>query len=1075
LAGPPPGEHGGPWFLSFLVLVLAFLTASFPARNNDVWFHLATGRLLAEGQFSFGDDPFAYTTGQVYWANHSWLFDLGLYELQGLVGGTGLVVLKALLVTVLAWLLLRVRRDGTWLPALCTTLAVLAMSPRLLLQPACVSYFLLGLTFWLLWRPHVQPQEGSRRKKEATAFGLRWPPSAWVLVVFVLWVNVDEWFLLGPVLTALFWLGERLQGQRRTPLWLVPAGLAVCLLNPYTFHAFTLPSQFAEAVWGSGLRQDVRFQALIASPWQPKFLHAAARLNAAHLAYFVLTGLGLLSFVLHRQALRGWRLTVWLPFALLAAWQTRAIPFFAVVAAPVTALNLQDFLAGRRQAAVSAPAVLLGALAGRFVLVLGLLALLLLTWPGWLAGIGREGAHVAWEIQAEPTLRRTAETLHAWRRRGLLPGGERVLALSPEVAQYGAWFAPGERHFFDQRFQLFAGVAEDYAAVCRALLPGLVPDGAEEPARDWRRVLRDHRVGIVVFYDQDRSQRLSAVLGRLAGDPGHWTLLQVTGRAVIAGWNEARPPGAFAPLAFDAERLALGRQDERARQALPAAPEQGPEKLPPRRDFWARLASPPAPSSWESDAATVYLHDFEASKAVELQRRHRSYLSAFAASLAGQPAQSSAVPQVALQVFLARTFLAQAGKGESLVPVRDLGPFLAPLVEQSPALPLLAVRAARRAVAANPEDGNAWLRLGQAYQRLRDDTCERSGEGLLPPLVLLRHVQIATALEQAVRLNPDLEDAHRGLAFLYGGANYLDLALEHRRQELRLTRRAGRRPAENDDEFADRLEFLEKDTAKLEQLVEDHRQRYAAVSRQLQGDRLRKAAVALELGLARLTLEDILLPTPADLLGEAGMRLELNLLLSQGRVEDVRAILNDPALRAKKIGLGSQDIPAPPGLNRGPLYPFPYVWPAYDWLHVLQSAAVGDYARAREDLRSLHAERRVGRERLRQQQRTFNRRVLALVPGLLSGPSPFWPAYTARGLGYLLAERAALQTGEPILRAQQADLYVLEGLLALEQGSPAAARSAFTRAQQLCAQPPGPSVPFAGGPIAAGYLGKMTR
>ena len=48
-----------------------------------------------------------------------------------------------------------------------------------------------------------------------------------------------------------------------------------------------------------------------------------------------------------------------------------------------------------------------------------------------------------------------------------------------------------------------------------------------------------------------------------------------------------------------------------------------------------------------------------------------------------------------------------------------------------------------------------------------------------------------------------------------------DLALEHRREELRLTRRAGRRSGESDDDFTDRLEKLEQDTARLEEQVED--------------------------------------------------------------------------------------------------------------------------------------------------------------------------------------------------------------------------------------------------------------
>src|SRR5947209_20100446 len=81
--------------LALLVLRFAFLAASFAARNSDVWLHLAAGRLLAHGDYHFGADPFAYTTLGVYWANHAWLFDLGLYLGFQTLGGAGLVLLKA--------------------------------------------------------------------------------------------------------------------------------------------------------------------------------------------------------------------------------------------------------------------------------------------------------------------------------------------------------------------------------------------------------------------------------------------------------------------------------------------------------------------------------------------------------------------------------------------------------------------------------------------------------------------------------------------------------------------------------------------------------------------------------------------------------------------------------------------------------------------------------------------------------------------------------------------------------------------------------------------------------------------
>src|SRR5207244_4434023 len=117
---------------------------------------------------------------------------------------------------------------------------------------------------------------------------------------------------------------------------------------------------------------------------------------------------------------------------------------------------------------------------------------------------------------------------------------------------------------------------------------------------------------------------------------------------------------------------------------------------------------------------------------------------------------------------------------------------------------------------------NAWLRLGQAYVVLHRATGERTATGLSPLFDMLRHVQAVTALEHALLLDPDLEQAHEALSILYGERTCLDAALEHRRHVLRLTRRTPRR-GETENDFKDRLKEEEQAIRRLEQLVEDRR------------------------------------------------------------------------------------------------------------------------------------------------------------------------------------------------------------------------------------------------------------
>jgi tetratricopeptide (TPR) repeat protein len=999
--------------LAALVLVFAFLAASFAARNSDFWLHLATGRLLAQGEYQFGTDPFAYTTEGVYWANHAWLFDLALYAGHQALGGGGLVALKAIVVAVLAGLMLllaepgpRAGRGPFWIGGGCVLLAVLAMSPRLLLQPAVLSFLLLAVCLGLL-------RTGGR--------------SLWAVpAVIALWVNLDSWFLLGPLLVALYGLGQRLGRPRAAlsplPLWLFPACAVACLVSPHHVHALALPAELSPAVWRSGLRQ-APFAPLFASPWQftagGQLWGPSVGLNLSAWAYFVLLFLGVISFALNRGSRRDWRLPVWLVFGLLGAWQARLVPFFAVVAGPITALNLRETVA---------PRPILDTV-GRAGVMLAGLVLLALTWPGWLQGTARRDRPLAWAVHTSPDLRRVAGTLSELRESGAFPAGAHSFAGHPDVAHYCAWFCPEEKSFLDSRLTLFVSVASDYQRLRQAPAPG----------SGWQRPMREHNIGCLVHYDPDLG-RLAAPLRNFASAPQRWPLLRVAGQAVIVGRKEGAEPGRLGSLRFDAERLAFA-----AAASPQPAPGTGPPQLNRPLPWWHLYLDRPSGSTWEAGAAAVYLLLFEESAAQQAQRQYQRVLARHAAGLVGL----GALPTLAAQA--SRFALG--------------GVFLADVAEQPPALPLLAVRLSRRAIAAHPDDAGAWLVLARAYLALGRRGPEATRE--LPPLAQVRYIQAVTALEQAVTLRPGLAAAHEALAQLYTERQFLDLALQHRRAQLRLARTAGPLPGEDEDARARRLDNLEQAVEQLLRTVQDSENRFVVRSHGLAAEPLARARLALQLGLAGKAL-DVLLRSHADLYGVEGIRLLLDLLLLTGRAQDARDLLDRDEMRRNPNGLGIYELPGSHQSGQR----WSYLFHAYDWFDLCQSAAAGHYDRAS-----------VACERLRERMKHHGEHNLArLAPTLAVRLS------SEMGLGAvpgaiplrLHARREELLTTHLLsqnqfLLVERADLHALEAMLLLERGGPVQASEHFRRSLALypLVEDHAPALP--GRPLALRYLELLKR
>ena len=71
-----------------VVLVAAFLRKG--PWDSDFYWHLPTGRMIAEGSFP-RTDPYSFTWGGMPWTLHEWLGELFLFQLVDNLGYMGAV------------------------------------------------------------------------------------------------------------------------------------------------------------------------------------------------------------------------------------------------------------------------------------------------------------------------------------------------------------------------------------------------------------------------------------------------------------------------------------------------------------------------------------------------------------------------------------------------------------------------------------------------------------------------------------------------------------------------------------------------------------------------------------------------------------------------------------------------------------------------------------------------------------------------------------------------------------------------------------------------------------------------
>jgi hypothetical protein len=1065
-------------FLLLLATTLAFFLGSFAVTNNDFWLHLATGRAIAQGEHTFGVDPFSFASVRdgvpVPWINHSWLYDVALYGLYSSGGERGVVIARALIMVALLWVLLRFRpSDGSPLTALFfATLAVLAASQLLSMNSTMISYLLLAIVLLLLRRGGML---GELPGEEEPA-----PKALWGLpLVFLLWVNMDAWFIVGLLILALIVLGNGLghvfgwrSGCSRTiQVSVLLASAAACVINPFHLRAFVLPPEFAyllgnwvpEALGGGGgetLRGLMRpntdllsgYGGLIspfhASYWPFQIANWGAHFTIVSVSYFVLLLLSIVSFaVVILQALLSTslpegaglsvgRLLAWGLVAILSLNYLRLMPLFAVVAGPITLLNFVDCARWWRRQARDADQRGFNPRLARLAVAMLLLISLGLAWPGWLhvrIGAEKSARRVAWYVREDPSLRAAAETLRQEQ-------AKHVFNYSFDVANYCAWFAPDVHCYVDQRFGLFPHEAADYAKAVQELPSDaleVLGNGRKPGNSAWIKLFRQHKIDHLVLskvYD-NRPQMVVAQMCWL--QPFHWTQRYQDGRAMVFAWSAAGQATPVEPtVAWNREAFGPVPRDRRVPPGIIEQPLGGQ----PLKELYLE-GQPPLLSRnvCEPSLELAYFHLIQ-------ERWPLAYVAAWRIALWGGPAGlASAAPGGALGPNALLIDFLQLSQREA----RDLGP---------PAVPILMIRQARRAVAEAPFEAAAHRALYRAYAlaySMEQAWTHRTNPmGPKSDRESIREAQLTTTLRNCLELDPDNYQLRVEFAKLLYQFHHLDAGLE----QLALAQKSfeAQRYVARDRQKLEAYKAQQKDLAEFykgsEKVIKNRRRDYELTTGK--SEPLKKFEVAV---LAPYRTVDADNKTVTDFQG-MGLTLEglkqLQSVAPESLKEEQETNLRFVRFRLLlQLGrLNDATTELVPVLDKLPIHES-FLWHA---------AVSGDY----EDTDKILAatEKRAEESVPLPKLRDFAVRFAVLQPLQFTNQQPLLPRVAQ---ACILFDKLAQGVGGYRLGAEmRASWRSLRGLCALESGDTAAAQKHFEEALRVA----GPQAQFIDRPIAERYL-----
>ncbi len=183
-------------FLTSLLIVSFIILTIKKIYCFDIWWHLATGKLIWEKHIIPHKDYFSYTFNGQPWIDSQWFFQAVIYKIYEIFGYNGLIIFKSFIIGLSLFFLYKTLRLGN-IPLETSIVLILltlwATSFRFSIRPHLATYLFVSIFWYLLLKI-----KETRKVRPFQIISL--------LTAFIIWLNCHGSFIIGIVLAGFFLL-----------------------------------------------------------------------------------------------------------------------------------------------------------------------------------------------------------------------------------------------------------------------------------------------------------------------------------------------------------------------------------------------------------------------------------------------------------------------------------------------------------------------------------------------------------------------------------------------------------------------------------------------------------------------------------------------------------------------------------------------------------------------------------------------------------------------------------------------------------------------------------------------------